>query len=510
MSLLYHIFLKFTRLPFLGLFFDKISILKVVKNMQNEIVKKIKNDFSDMVDLVIKPIKVSLFNTIYVIYLESVTGSDKVNDYILKNVSFLNAIAKNKIKDLPSLIPAPNTKILKSADEIEFYLTNGFTIVVHKKEIIALETRADIARGIPEPTTEQSVFGPKDAFTENIQINLGLLKRRLKSKDLKTKSVVLGRKTKTMIEILYFEDICEEDLVSHIEQELKKIDVDGILDSGNISEYLSSENTTHFPTIVKTERPDTASKALLEGKVLIFVDTSPFALILPGFFADFINPISDNYKKSNNINFLKILRFACFFLTILSPAIYIALINYNPETIPTSLLINFSTQRDNVPFPAIVEAIMMLFIYEILRESDVRFPNSYGSAISILGALILGEAAVNAGFVSPIMIIVIAFTFITSLIFTEQEIVNAARHFRIIFLLAAAFYGLYGIVMDFLYFLSHVTELKTMGKPYFYPIAPFDKIYLLKGLLKTNITKDTKRSSLLTHKNKTKQRRNEG
>ena len=476
--------------------------------MENEIVKRIRKDFKKTVDLVIKPIKISLLDTIYVIYLESVTGSDKVNDYILKNVSFLNFLKQKKKMDLASVIPAPNTKVLKNADEIEFYLTNGFTIVIHKKDILALETRAEIQRGIPEPTTEQTIFGPKDAFTENIQINLGLLKRRVKSKDLKTESIVLGRKTKTMIEVLYFEDICEEDLVQNIMEELNKIDVDGILDSGNIMEYLSLENKTHFPTIMKTERPDNTAKALLEGKVVILVDTSPFALIVPSFFSDFLNPISDNYKKSNNINFIKILRLACFFLTILVPAIYIALLNYNPETIPTSLLINFSTQRDSVPFPAIVEAVLMLFIYEILRESDVRFPNSYGSAISILGALILGEAAVTAGFVSPIMIIVIAFTFITSLIFTEQEIVNAARHFRILFLLGAAFYGLYGILFMFLYFLSHITELKSMGKPYFYPIAPFDKVYLFKGLFKRKITLDTKRSKLLTNKNYTKQRRN--
>ena len=476
--------------------------------MENEIVKRIRKDFKKTVDLVIKPIKISLLDTIYVIYLESVTGSDKVNDYILKNVSFFNFLKQKKKIDLASVIPAPNTKVLKNADEIEFYLTNGFTIVIHKKDILALETRAEIQRGIPEPTTEQTIFGPKDAFTENIQINLGLLKRRVKSKDLKTESIVLGRKTKTMIEVLYFEDICEEDLVQNIMEELNKIDVDGILDSGNIMEYLTLENKTHFPTIMKTERPDNTAKALLEGKVVILVDTSPFALIVPSFFSDFLNPISDNYKKSNNINFLKILRLACFFLTILVPAIYIALLNYNPETIPTSLLINFSTQRDSVPFPAIVEAVLMLFIYEILRESDVRFPNSYGSAISILGALILGEAAVTAGFVSPIMIIVIAFTFITSLIFTEQEIVNAARHFRILFLLSAAFYGLYGILFMFLYFLSHITELKSMGKPYFYPIAPFDKVYLFKGLFKRKITLDTKRSKLLTNKNYTKQRRN--
>jgi len=481
----------------------------MVNDMKNEIVKRIQKEFSKNVDLVIKPIKVSLLKTIYVIYLESVTGSDKVNDYILKNITLLNSLPKKKLSDLQSIIPAPHTVIIKNEDEIEFYITNGFTIVIRDAEILALETKSDITRGIPEPTTEQAVFGPKDAFTENIQINLGLVKRRIKSKTLKADNIVLGRKTATTLNILYFEDIVEEETLESVNETLKNIDIDGILDSGTIAEYIEKENTTHFPTVIKTERPDHVANALLEGKIVILVDTSPFALIIPAFFADFMNPISDNYTKSNNINFLKIIRFLCFFITMMAPAIYISLINYNPETIPTSLLINFATQRDNVPFPAIVEALLMLFIYEILRESDIRFPNSYGSAISILGALILGEAAVNAGFVSPIMIIVIAFTFITSLIFTEQELVDAARHFRIIFLVAAAFYGLYGIVLAFLYFLIHITEIKSIGKPYFYPIAPFDKTYLMKGLLKAKNWQNNRRSKLLTKKNYTKQRRKE-
>lgn len=336
-----------------------------------------------------------------------------------------------------------------------------------------------------------------------------MVKRRIKSKTLKADNIVLGRKTCTTLNILYFEDIVESDTLDSIHDTLKAIDIDGILDSGTIAEYLERENNTHFPTVIKTERPDHAANALLEGKIVILVDTSPFALILPAFFADFMNPTTDNYTKSNNINFLKVVRFLCFFITMMAPAIYIALINYNPETIPTSLLINFATQRDNVPFPAIVEAMLMLFIYEILRESDIRFPNSYGSAISILGALILGEAAVSAGFVSPIMIIVIAFTFITSLIFTEQEMVDAARYFRILFLVSATLYGLYGIVLAFLYFLIHVTEIKSIGKPYFYPLAPFDKTYLMKGLLKAKNWKNNRRSRMLTKKNYTKQRSNE-
>ena len=428
--------------------------------MENKIVTNIKKEFIDNTDLVIKKVNITKFKDIYVIYLESVTGSDKVNEYVLKNITLLNALKRVSLNKLQSTIPAPHTVILKNEDDIEFYITNGFTIIIRNNEILAVETKADINRGIPEPTTQQAVFGPKDAFTENIQINLGLVKRRIKSHTLKVKSKVLGRKTLTMTNILYFEDIADDELIQSVLNELDKIDIDGILDSGELALFLESNNKSHFPTVLKTERPDHTCNALLEGKIVILVDTSPFALI-----------------------------------------------NYNPETIPTSLLINFSRQRASVPFPSIIEAIIMLFIYEILRESDIRFPNSYGSAISILGALILGEAAVNAGFVSPIMIIVVAFTFITSLLFTEQELVQAARHFRIIFLFLAAIYGLYGIVLAFIYFIIHITNIKTFSMPYFYPLSPFKKDYLFKGLLKKNITKDTKRSKLLASKNITRERR---
>ncbi len=476
--------------------------------MNHEILTKIKEEFKNCPDLIIKEIKLDKKDTIYIAYLESVSGSDKANDYILKNLSHISSEKLKDIEDIQSLIPAPNTIEIKEYDQIEFYITNGFTIVIYGSNIYALETKADINRGIPEPTSEPAIIGPKDGFTENIQINIGLVKRRLKSSKLKTEVVVLGRKTTTMINILYFDDIAENENLELIKNQLQKIDIDGIIDSGAIAEFLELENTTHFPTVIRTERPDTVSNALLEGKIAILVDTSPFALILPAFFGDFINPAADNYQKSKNINFLKILRLACFFLTIITPGFYIAMINYNPETIPTSLLINFGTQRADVPFPAIMEALIMLIICEILKESDVRFPNSYGSAISILGALVLGEAAVSAGIVSPIMIIVIAFTFITSLICTNQEIVSAERHYRFIFLFTATLYGLFGIFLALIYFLIHVTELTSIKKPYFYPFAPYDKIYLKKGILKARVDKEIKRSSMLTKKNKIRQGRN--
>ncbi len=471
--------------------------------MKENVIKRIKKEFQNVPDLIIKKTKISLLDTVYVVYLETVSSSDKVNDYILKNLSNISG-KKNKIYDLTSIVPGPNTKVINNYDEIEFYITNGFTLVIRNNEILAIETKADINRSVPSPESEPAPNGPKDAFVENYQINMGLVKRRLKSNMLKTKEYVVGRKTKTTVGILYFDDLADQEVITSLEEKIKKIDIDGIVDSSMLIQLLNDEAKTHFPTHILTERPDNVAKALLEGKIAILVDTSCFAIVIPAFFADFINPGIDTYHKSTNVNFLKMLRIFSFFLSMVVPAIYIALVNYNQETIPTNLLVSFSIQRDGVPFPAIFEAFIMLFICEMLRESDLRFPSTYGSAISVLGALILGDAAVSAGIVSPIMIITIALTFMSSLMFSEIEVANALRYMRFIFLILASFYGILGIVFASFYFLIKINDLYSFGKPYFYPLMPFDKTYLFKSILKKPLVKDTKKSELLT-KNLTKQ-----
>ncbi len=465
--------------------------------MQNKILKRLQEEFASCPDFVYKKITSKKIGNIYIIYLESVTGSDKVNDYILKKLTMVDVL-KFKVKDLESIIPGPNTIKIDKADQIEYYLNNGFTVILTKKEILAFETKADINRSVSVPEVQKTIYGPKDSFTENIQINLGLIKRRIKSNHLKSADLNMGRSTNTKIEILYMDNICKENLVSEIKEKLEEFDVDGILDSGNIVQILTEDENTPFPLALSTERPDVASDALLEGKVCIMVDTSPFAIIMPAFFADFINPMVDNYNRNTNINFLKILRFLSFFLTMIVPGLYVAMISYNMETIPTSLLVNFASQMNNVPFPTIVEAIVMIIVCEILRESDLRFPSNYGSAISILGALVLGEAAVNAGIVSPIMIIIIAFTFITSLLFTELELINAIRYFRFIFLILGASFGLYGIALAFIYFLIHMMSIRSLDKPYFYPITPFDLTYIKKTLFRSKYKNDNKRSKELS------------
>lgn len=445
---------------------------------------KINKDYTDVSDLITKNVR-----DITIVYVETICDQTKINNYILKYIS------TNKTYNLKKYIPSPNVKIINNYRDLKKYLNSGFTIVLDKQITFAVETKADISRSVDMPTVEPTIFGPKDALTENYQTNLGLIKRRIKSHHLKNKEIEIGRFTTSISSILYLDNVAKKDIINKVFERLSNINIDGINDIRELKKYLINEDKNVFPAFKITERPDVIATSLLNGKIVVLLDTSPYALIIPSFLADFINPISDDYTKNINVNFLKILRLFCFFLSITIPAIYVAVTTYNQETIPTPLLLNIQAQREPVPFPALVECIITLIICEILRESDTRFPSSYGSAISILGALVLGEAAVSAGIVSPIMIIVVAITFISSLIFTDLEIINAIRIWRFLFLFICSIYGLYGICIMFILFIANVCNYEVLGEPYLYPVAPFDMTYIKDTLLSL---KNKKRSKILS------------
>lgn len=426
-------------------------------------VEKIKYMYQDNPDLIIN----KLSDEITCIYFASLCSQDKINEYITKPI--LNGF----------YISAPNKKIidLKNVNE---KLHNGFAILINKKKIYACEVKANLQRSIDTPDSEPSINGPKDSLTENIETNLGLIKRRIKSDNLYILTKAIGKYTKTTIDILYISDKVNKTLLKSLVKKISNITEEEVLDSGNLSNILQKKSIFDFPTIMPSERPDEISSALCDGKIIILVDNSPFALILPAFFTDFINPISDKYSKPLQTNFLKLIRYICLIITLVEPAYYIATINYNQETIPTSLLVNFMIQRGSVPFPSIAEALIMLIIYEMLRESDARFPSKYGSTISILGALILGEAAVSAGIVSPIMIITIALCYITSLVFNNPDFNNELRIYRFIFLISSGLLGLYGIFLSFIFLLIKLCSSQSFNSSYTYPLAPFSKKYFHK------------------------------
>ena len=460
--------------------------------------KYINNTFKDTPDLVKRKIKYS-FSSVHIYYIETICSSEQVNNFILKNLT--NPNSHRKFKDI---LAGPNFKEI-NLNKLEFYLYNGFTVLVYRNKIYAVETKASLDRSVTSPLVEQDLYGAKDALLENYQKNIGLIKRRLKSSHLKTKEYKLGRFTQTSTGVLYIDNITDMSLVKRIDALLNKIDTDSVIDVGELKQFLTMDKGNVFPLTKLTERPDVIVKALLDGKLVIVMDTSPFAIILPAVLADFINPISDKYLYQRNANNLKILRMICFFLTIFTPAFYIAIITYNQETIPASLLTNFITQNEGIPFPATIETFFMIFICEMLRESDIRFPSNFSSSISILGALILGDAAVSANIVSPIMIIITALTFISSMIFSNVELSSAIRIWRFIAMIIASFYGLYGVALAFIFFIVSLSSYSSFGLPYTFPVVPFSLPYLKETLYESDIHDNNKRSPYLT-KNIRKQR----
>ena len=461
----------------------------------NKIVTNIKNDFNLNPDLIIKTISINRLNIIYIVFIESICNSDKVNEFILKP---LISNKKSLKKDLYSFIAGPNTIVVNSYNDISKYLTNGFTIVIFKNNVYAIETKENLSRSITESEVQTSLNGPKDSFLENYQTNIGLIKRRIKTNNLKIINKSIGRITNTQIGIIYIDNIANINIVNTIIKKIEKIDIDGIVDSSTLAYLIDGENKTTFPTVKYSERPDEVVQELLRGKVAIVVDTSPFVLILPAFFIDFINPDIDNYNKSINVNFTKILRIFAFIMAILTPALYNAILCFNPEVVPLDLLINFSIQRQGVPFPLLVEIFIMLIICEILKESDLRYPAKYGAAVSILGAIVLGQAAVEAGIVSSAVIIIVAITFIASLAFNDVEISNSIRYWTYLFLFISSFLGLYGIFILLIIFLLKICSIESIGFPYFTPITPYDKFYFNNTFIKKEVKNNLYRSNILT------------
>lgn len=471
---------------------DDISIsnfiIRSIKNTFNskiyrDIDEKISNDKNENLDKRSK--KESL--------LSKLKNSFKEDELKIHIKEALNNLDKN-------ITMAKSKKLDLSKDDIFYYIFSGFTCVIYKTNIYAVSTRADIDRGISEPTTEKSIRGPKDAFTENYQTNIGLVRKRIKSEKLVLEEEIVGRRSKTKIGVLYIEDIVRPKLVDYIKKKLSKIDIDAILDSNYIIEIIEDSTKTDFPTMISSERPDLVSFYLLQGRIALVVENTPFVIVIPAFLNDFINNIEDYYQKDLNVVITKFIRYLAFIITIITPALYVALITFDQESIPTQLLLSFSTQREGVPFPAYIEAFIMIFAFEILREGDYRVPNTGGSTLSIVGALILGDAAVSAGIVSPIMIIVIAITTISGLMFTDISMANALRSWRIIFLIFSSIAGLVGVGVACVLLISKLASTTSATKPYTYPIAPFNFDTVSKNIIKrTNISKDVKREKILTN-----------
>ncbi len=359
-------------------------------------------------------------------------------------------------------------------DKVIDYLVRGNAVVLVDgvPKALACEVKGWSERNVEQPTTEVAIRGPQHAFVENRRINTSLLRRIIASPLLWFEDFTVGAVTNTVVTVAYMKGIVDDSLVEEVRQRINSIEVDAILESGYIEEFIEDAPYSPFPTILRTERPDKVASALLEGRVAIITDGTPYVLIVPATFVAFLTASEDYYERAFTGSLVRAIRALAFFLALTLPSTYVAITNFHQELLPTPLTLSIAAQREGVPFVAIVEALFLEFSFELLREAGIRLPKPIGSAISIVGALILGEAAVSAGLVSSALVIVVAATAIASFISPIYSMSISVHLLRFPMIILAGTLGLFGVIMGFAAILIHLCSVRSFGVPYLTPLAP--------------------------------------
>ncbi len=320
-------------------------------------------------------------------------------------------------------------------------------------------------RSVTEPLSEVVVRGPREGFTENLRTNTGLIRRKIKSNQLRVESLKTGRKTQTDICLMYLEGVAAQQVINAVKYRIQKLDVDSVLESGYIEEYIEDAPFSPFATIGYTEKPDVAASKILEGRVAVVVDGTPFVLTAPMLFVESFQTAEDYYTRPLFASITRIIRYIAYILTIFAPAVYVALTSFNQEMIPTTLLFTIANAREGTPFPVFFEILIMVFAFEILYEGGIRMPRGVGQALSIVGALIMGDAAISAGLVGAPVVITIAITAVSGFLVPTQN--ESASILRVLMLFLGAMLGWYGLSMGFVWILVHLGSLSSFGVPYF-------------------------------------------
>lgn len=342
-------------------------------------------------------------------------------------------------------------------------------------DALVIGTRGWAFRALEEPTTESVVRGPKVGFTETIRINTALIRRRIRDPALRMDYFSIGRRAKRDVYVVYIEGVVHPPLVDEVKRRLASIDVDDPGGSGFIEQWLSDDFLSPFPQVIGTERPDNVTNAIMQGKIGILVDGTPFQLILPVTLGSVFQSPEDYYLSWHISTLVRVLRMGAAFIATFLPAIYIALVEFHHGLIPSKLAFSIAAAREGVPFPAVVEAFMMEVTLELLREAGIRLPKPIGPTIGIVGGLVIGESAVSAGIVSPVMVIVVAVTAISSFALPTYSFAISLRMIRFAIMLATAVFGIYGLVLCYVLLNIHLVNLQSFGVPYLAPYAPFFK-----------------------------------
>lgn len=442
----------------------------------------------------------------FILFIDGLVDKNLVAENIIKPIISLTPLADNQFPDvshvgelvIESLLTAGEVQEEQTLQTVLDGVLIGQTALFIEgcNKAILISSQGFENRGVEEPATEAVIRGPREGFSEPLRINTSLIRRKIKNPNLQIETFTLGRQTKTKVAIAYVKGIANEEITKELKERISRIDTDEIFGAAFIEAFIEDAPFSLFPTMGVTERPDVAAARIVEGRVAIITDGTPTVLTVPHLFVESFQTADDYLNRFHFMTLVRWLRFLAFFLTVFLPSLYIALVTYHQEMIPTPLLMTIAASREGTPFPAFVEAIGMGVIFELLREAGIRMPRPVGQAVSIVGALVIGDAAVSAGLVGEPMVIITALTAITS--FINSSKIDVTVILRLLSTVFAAVAGLYGILIGTLITMIHLTALRSFGVPYMSPLSPLNVNDLKDVLIRAPIWAMNIRPRVLT------------
>jgi len=454
----------------------------MARKRQNQ---SIRNDFFEDIqsalgyppDLVCRSLFVREEQAVHCVYLESMVDKKTIDDYILKSFTE-HTFAEG---EAPRSAGSGFLREVSFSDPYEELrehavksLLAGHCVLADfaRERVCLINVTEPRQRSIDEPKSESTIRGPHEGFTESILTNVGLVRKRIRNPFLRFEKMIVGSQTGTTLLMVYMENLAPDSLVREVRGRLSAIRTDSVLESAYVEEFIQDRIWSPFPTLTNTERPDVVAAQLLDGKVAVMVDGTPSVLLAPMTFFEFFSSPEDYYQRADIATFIRWIRLISFFTAVFVPSLYVAATTFHQELIPTQLLISLSAQREGVPLPAFFEVLLMEVVFEIIREAGLRMPRAVGQALSIVGAIVLGQAAVEAGLISAAIVIVVAITGITNFVVPVYSFGMSQRLLRFSFVLLAGFMGLFGILCGALFLVAHLVSLKSFGVPYMIPASP--------------------------------------
>ncbi|GGK04900.1 spore germination protein [Lentibacillus kapialis] len=433
--------------------------------------------------------------TIHLCYLKTAVDPDKLEKYILPR---MQEYLYNDLIELNDHIPFTKTELLNhpTQDQIQEKLVKGFVVIYMENvspSYLLIPLPLDEKRQVTIPEVEFSVVGPKEAFVEDIDTNLNLIRQRLAIPELKIQKLQVGTVTKTEVAVLSIDGIADEENINTAVQRINDVQIDQVIDSSFIQQSIADNKNSPFPQLLDTERPDRIASVLVEGKIAIVVDGSPHALLGPTTLIEFFSAFEDYFLNWMTASAFRLIRFVAVFFSILITPVYVAVLTHHFEIIPQAMLVTLVHSRMQVPFPPILEALLLEFTIELLREAGARLPTKIGQTIGIVGGIVIGTAAVEAGMTSNVLLIVVALAALGSFTTPVYKMSNTIRLIRFPLLIISHVYGLIGLAVAIAYIMVHLLRLTSLGRPFFAPIFPFRFQDFKDALIRLPFDKQNKR-----------------